>query len=201
VVIHDKNTYRVGNRNLRVKDQTLERLKELDVGFWKSEIYAGEKIPTLKEVLSTVPKDKKLIIEIKSAVKILPFLINDIISAGLKNEQVEFISFKYDVISSLKKEFPKSRSLLLADLDYTWMTKVFSPSLETLIRKAKSTNLDGINVWAGNLLTERFFYEVKWNGLLLYTWTVDDPSKAKQLVEWEIDAITTNKAQWLKNML
>ncbi len=53
VVFHDKTTRRLGGRNESVKNQTLEELKELDVGSWKSEKYKNEKIPTLTEVLAT----------------------------------------------------------------------------------------------------------------------------------------------------
>ena len=38
---------------------------------------------------------------------------------------------------------------------------------------------------------------IKWSDLLLYTWTVNDPEHAKLLVDWEVDAITTDRAQWL----
>lgn len=201
VVIHDKTTKRVGNVHKKVKKQTLAELKQLDVGSWKSEKYNNEKIPTLIEVLNTVPTGKKIIIEIKSSDKIIPSLIDVVKRSGLKVNQVEFISFKYEVITQIKKELPQYKSLLLADLDYSWMTKVFSPSAKELIDKVKQSNLDGINVWAGKLLTERFVYDVKWENLLLYTWTVDKVNKAKELADWHVDAVTTNKAAWMKKEL
>ena len=42
---------------------------------------------------------------------------------------------------------------------------------------------------------------MKESGLKIYTWTVDDPKRAKQLHFDDIDGITTNRAGWLKNKL
>ena len=53
VVIHDLNTKRIGNRNKKVKKQTLAELKELEAGKHKGEKWKDEKIPTLSEVLET----------------------------------------------------------------------------------------------------------------------------------------------------
>ena len=201
VVIHDKNTKRIGNRFEKVKNQTLEELKQLDFGSWKSDEFKDEKIPTLAEVLETVPVNKKLIVEIKSSDKIVPYLIEDIKNSGLQDRQIEIISFKYDVLKQIKGKLPELKMLYLVDLDYTWMTKIFSPPVEKLIKKVDKANLDGLNVWAGKLLTEKFVSTVKWQKLLLYVWTVNDPEHAKILADWKIDAITTDRAQWLKEQL
>jgi glycerophosphoryl diester phosphodiesterase len=201
VVIHDKDTRRTGHRGEKVKYQTLTELKQLDVGSWKADKYKSEKIPTLKEVFQTVPKGKKLIVEIKSSEKIIPSLINDIEESNLENKQIEIISFKYDVIKKIKQFLPSYKALYLVDLDYTWMTKVFSPPVEKLIEKVKSAHLDGLNVWAGKLLTEEFAHKVKSAGLLLYVWTVNDPFHAQKLISWGIDGITTDRAEWMKQKL
>ncbi|MEE9431728.1 MAG: glycerophosphodiester phosphodiesterase [Melioribacteraceae bacterium] len=199
VVIHDYNTKRVGNRNKKVSKQTLSELKELEIGSWKNKKWKDEKIPTLKEVLATVPSDRKIIIEIKSDEEVLPFLKKGVQESGLKNIRVEFISFNYSTIVAAKKTFPKNNCLYLVDLDYTWYTRLISPSVEKIIAKTKEGNLDGINVWAGKLLTKQFAEKVKAADLLLYTWTVNNPQQTRQLIQWQVDGITTDKAQWLKN--
>jgi glycerophosphoryl diester phosphodiesterase len=201
VVIHDFNTKRVGDRNKKTSNQILLELKELDIGSWKNEKWKNEKIPTLKEVLQTVPNKKKIIIEIKSDKKILPFIKDDIKNSKLQAEQIEFISFSYSTIVETKKLFPQNISLYLVDLDYTWYTKLISPPVEKLIAKVKNGNLDGLNVWAGNLLTKEFVHKVKTANLFLYCWTVNNPKQALKLIDWGIDGITTDRAYWLKNEL
>lgn len=201
VVIHDSKTKRIGGRNKKVKHQTLAQLKELDVGSWKNEKYTGEKIPTLKEVLETVPSRKKLIIEVKSGVKTLPYLKKNIEISNLKNYQLEIISFNYAVVAEAKRIFTGNKVLFLADLDYNAFTKLRSPSVEKLIKKTKEANLDGLNVWAGELLTKEFVKKIKSSELYLYVWTVNDPLKAKELIYQGIDGITTDRAQWMKSKL
>ena len=88
--------------------------------------------------------------------------------------------------------------LYLADLDYSWMTKVFAPSVDKLIAKVEEAKLDGLNVWAGKLLTEKFICTVKWKKLLLYVWTVNNLEQAKILADLGIDGITTDRAEWMK---
>ena len=201
VVIHDAKTKRIGGRNKKVKSQTLVQLKELDVGSWKSDKYTGEQIPTLKEVLETVPTGRKLIIEVKSDIKTIPYLKKNVENSGLKNDQIEIISFNYGVVAEAKRILPNHKVLFLADLDYNTYTKLRSPSVEKLIAKAKYANLDGLNVWAGKILTKEFAQKIKSAELLLYVWTVNDPKKAKELVSWGIDGITTDRAKWMRDKL
>ncbi len=201
IVMHDSNTKRTATKNKEISEQTLKELKELDAGSWKDKKWVNEKIPTLKEVLNTVPPNKRLIIEIKSDEKIISYLKEEIQNSALSTNQIEFISFNYSTIVKTKKSFPEYATLYLVDLDYKWYTKIISPSVKKLITKVKEGNLDGLNVWAGKLLTKKFADKVKSAGLLLYVWTVDDPTHARKLVNWGIDAITTNKAQWLSSKL
>ena len=201
VVIHDFNTKRLAGVHKKVAEQTLDELKRLDVGSWKSAKWKGEKIPLLKEVLDTVPAEKKLIIEVKSGTDTISVIRREIEKSTLKPEQVELIGFKLETMSLAKKAFPECNVLWLLDLDYYWYTRIFRPSVSKAILKAKENNLDGLNVWAGNMLDESLIEKVHDAGLLLYCWTVDDIEKAKKLIDGKIDAITTNRAQWLKNKL
>ncbi|MCB0746145.1 MAG: glycerophosphodiester phosphodiesterase, partial [Ignavibacteriae bacterium] len=115
--------------------------------------------------------------------------------------QIEIISFSYASVKNAKLILPEHKILLLADLDYNSYTQLVSPPVEKLIEKVKKANLDGLNVWAGKILTEEFTQKVKSKGLLLYVWTVNDFEKAKELVSWGIDGITTDRANWMREKL
>ena len=58
VVIHDENTGRVGDKNVRVKESTVEVLRKVYLGL-------GQVIPTLEEALTVLPREKLVIIEVK----------------------------------------------------------------------------------------------------------------------------------------
>ena len=63
VVIHDAHTRRTAGVTRRVRAETLDELRALEVGRWKHRRHAGEKIPTLAEVIETVPPGKRLFVE------------------------------------------------------------------------------------------------------------------------------------------
>ena len=66
VVIHDETLQRTTNGSGLVSQFTLAELKDLDAGSWFGPRFAGERIPTLDEVLRTVNGKILLNIEIKS---------------------------------------------------------------------------------------------------------------------------------------
>jgi len=201
VVIHDYITKRTGNVNLKIKNSTLKQIRKVDVGLFKDSKWKGEKIPLLSEVLKTIPPGKKIIIEIKSNKKIIPFLKEELIKFNLKPDQVEIISFSFSTVKESKKQLSQFRALWLLNLDYNWFTKLTSLSGAALLRKAKKSGFDGVNAFAGKRLTEQFIEKAKSLNLLVYTWTVDNPEKALQLAKMSVDAITTNRCYWLKTQL
>lgn len=150
--------------------------------------------------METVPSGKKLIIEIKSSLKIIPFLKKDIDKSDLKNEQIELICFSLSTIAEAKKEMPQFRSLWLQDLDYVWINRVFPPNINRIIATALKHNLDGINVWAGKMLTPLFTNKVKAAHLLLY-WTVNNPNTAQKLFNIGVDGVTTDRQWFIKSEL
>ncbi|MGH7898979.1 MAG: glycerophosphodiester phosphodiesterase family protein, partial [Candidatus Binatia bacterium] len=65
VVIHDYTVDRTTDGSGRVAHLTLGELRTLDAGAWKHPRYAGQRIPTLEEVLRRVPDDGRLLIDPK----------------------------------------------------------------------------------------------------------------------------------------
>jgi glycerophosphoryl diester phosphodiesterase len=67
VVIHDETVDRTTDGRGRVDRLTLAELRRLDAGRWKGERFAGERVPTLREVLEIMPRDLWLNLQIKRA--------------------------------------------------------------------------------------------------------------------------------------
>src|SRR3954468_1570566 len=107
VVIHDPNTRKLAGVNRKVARQTLAELRALDVGRRKGRAWVGEKIPTLEEVLATVPRGKRLFIEIKCGPEIVPELAPVLHRSGCPPEQLVFIGFSFPTMRWLKREFPE----------------------------------------------------------------------------------------------
>lgn len=201
VVIHDKNTLRVTGEKKLVRKSSLIELKLLNAGFYKPGDWGNEHIPTLAEVLKTVPVDGKLIIEIKSNDSILSKLKDELSRSKLKHSQIELIAFNKNTLSKAKNILPEYRMLWLLNLDNILFRLLYCSCKKLIISNVKKLKIDGIDVWAGKLLTPKFITTFKKAGLIVYCWTVDDPEKARALLKNGIDGITTNRAYWIINKL
>ncbi len=201
VVIHDKHTGRIGDVKYRVAKSSLRKLKGVDIGRKKAPHYAGEHIPTLLEVIKTVPRGGKLIIEIKCSKAIIAPLTETLQKSGLENDQFEIISFDLKTLSLAKKTLPQYTMLWLLDLDYHWPHWFLKTNRKMIIRKVIRNRLDGVNARAGKALDKTFVSAFKKEGLLVYAWTVNELAKTEALLENGVDAITTDRAAWLTGQL
>lgn len=199
VVLHDKDTKRVAGVDRLVADQTFAELRQLDVGSWKGKQFAGEKIPTLEEMLATVPAGRRMFVEIKTGPEIVPELDRVLKASGLKPAQTPIISFNAPVVAAMKKRRP--------DLEAYWIVSMKPnkgrkpPTLESLLATAKSVNADGLDLSAAPMLDKPFADKIKAAGLKLYVWTVNELDVAKRMVEIGVDGITTDRPGWLREQL
>jgi glycerophosphoryl diester phosphodiesterase len=65
VVIHDASVDRTTNGRGRVSQLTLEQIRPLDAGRWKSARFRGERVPTLVEALRIMPRNIWLNLHVK----------------------------------------------------------------------------------------------------------------------------------------
>ena len=121
--------------------------------------------------------------------------------SNLSKDQVQIIAFNFKTLAKAKKLMPQYKMLWLLNLDYYFPWWLIHLNKEKIVRKLKKYNLDGVNVWQGKILTKEFIQFFKQKSLLVYTWTVNDPERASQLINYGIDGITTDKAGWLKKQV
>jgi glycerophosphoryl diester phosphodiesterase len=201
VVMHDGNTKRVAGVDKPVVEQTLAELKFLDVGRWKGQAWSGEKIPTLAEVLATIPKEKRMLVEIKCGPEILPELKQVVGESGKSPEQIAFISFSMDVCAAVKKQMPEHRVYFLSGFSQNEKTHAWTPTAEELITSTKKAGIDGVDLACAEPLDRKFISEIKAEGLAVYVWTVDDPDVARRMKDAGVDGITTNRPAFLRERL
>lgn len=201
VCLHDADTKRTTGVLKKVAESTLDELRTLDAGTWKDAKWRGEKLPTLAEALAAIPAGKRLVIEIKAGVEILPELARDLKAAGKPDGQLVIISFKHDVCAGAKRLFPKIPVLYLSSFKQDKSTGAWSPTAAELIQKAKSAGLDGINLSYKGPLDAAFVNQTHAAGLKFYVWTVNDPEIARKLVAAGADGITTDRPGWLRGQL
>lgn len=197
VVIHDKSTLRTGGKLKRISSNTYGNLGMIDVGKFKGIKWKDERIPLLDDVIDKVPKNKILFVEIKSDDRIIKPLKNLIWKKNGNPDQIKFIGFDINTMKLIKIALPEFESYWIIEGKH-YKSKL---SLKKSIEECKAAGLDGLDVQARKYLNSEAIPFIKNNGLRIYTWTVDDPKRAKQLFVDGIDGITTNRANWLKHQI
>ena len=202
VAFHDKTTKRTaGGRDVPVAKQSFAELRKLDAGSWKSPKYAGEKVPTLSEILGTIPDGKRLLIEIKAGPEILPELRRVLDAAGKKPEQTALIGFSYETTEAAKRLFPQLKVFWVVEIEQDEASEEWKPSAAELARDANRARLDGVDFGNSPAVGREFVQTLKDAGLEVYVWTVNDPAQARRFRELGVEGITTDRPGWLREQL
>jgi glycerophosphoryl diester phosphodiesterase len=201
ICIHDGDTKRIAGIEKRVVETPFDELRRLDVGSWKDKRFAGERLPTLEEVLAQVPEGKRFFIEIKCGVEILPHLKRELAATKVRPEQLVIISFNAPVIAAVKKELPGLKAHWLTGYKQDKETKTWSPTHESMLATLKKIGADGLDTNAHETITEAFVKSLREAKYEFHCWTVDDPAVAKRFIKMGVDSITTNRPAWLRERL
>jgi glycerophosphoryl diester phosphodiesterase len=201
IVCHDGDAKRTTGTPRKLAESTLAELRTLDAGSWKDPKWKGEKLPTLEEVLALIPDGRRLVIEVKCGVEVLPELVRVLKASGRPAAQLVIISFHHEVCAQAKQQLPQIPVLFLASFKQDKATGQWSPTPASLIQKAKAAGLDGLNLSFKGPLDAEFVQRTHAAGLKFYVWTVDDAEVAKKLRAAGVDGITTNRPEWLREQL
>jgi len=202
IVIHDKGTKRTAGVAKTVKDCTFDELRQLDVGRWKGNRWAGERLPTLDEVLALLPDQGRLFIEIKVGPKAVRVIEQSICHSKKPFKQMTIISFDAETIAEAKRRLPDVEAYLLAKFEQDRETGKWTPTVDELIERAKALGADGLDVGIKGPLDKEFIDRVHAANLKLYVYTVNDVEQARQLATWGIDGITCdNAAEQIKHLM
>lgn len=200
VCIHDAFTMRTARRPRKVTKATLAELRQLDVGSWKGEQWRGIRIPTLGEVLATVPDGKKMFIEIKSGPEIVPPLKAVLAASGLQDGQAIVISFDARVIVETKRLLPQLKALWITDFKTDKKTGV-RPSAREILETLERIGADGVDCRSHWVVDRQFMQTLRSAQKEVHIWTVDDVFVAKRYLQLGADSLTSNCAGWLKQQL
>lgn len=200
VCIHDADTKRTAGQAKKVAEATLAELRQLDVGSWKGEPWRGARIPTLHEVLATVPEGKRVFIEIKCGPEILPALKEALAGSGLQSGQAIVMSFDATVIAEAKRLLPQLKALWLTDLR-AGLKGGMRPSAKEILQTLEKIGADGVGCRSHPIVDQSFMQALRTAQKEVHIWTVDDVPLAKRYLQLGADTLTSNRAGWLKQQL
>ena len=199
VCIHDADTWRVAGTRRIVAESSLEELRTLDVGSWFAEAWRGARIPTLEEVLATIPTGRALFAEVKSGPELVAPLLAAIRHAGFAAEQLVVISFHAEVIHALKQQAPHAKACWLASCRRDARGR-FQPDSTRVLQTLAECGADGFSAH-GRLDDGAFIRAVQEAGFEFHAWTVNDPVRARWFRGMGARSLTTDFPERLRAAL
>ncbi|WP_411846143.1 glycerophosphodiester phosphodiesterase [Roseibacillus persicicus] len=199
VCIHDSDTKKVAGKTLQIAQSTLAELKTLDVGSWKHRKFENTRIPTLAEVLATVPVGKKIFIEIKTGPEMVAPLQKALARCQLKPEQIVVISFDASFVTAWKKREPDCRTMLI--ISHNRRRWGLSPSGDRTLALLKETGADGLSSNTHRAVNRKFVKRLREAGYEHHVWTVNDSKTARRFLAYGTRSITTDRPGALRKEL
>ncbi len=195
IACHDASTQRTTGTDMDVATTPLATLQTLDAGHWFATDFTGESLPSLDEVLSLLPQDKGIYIEVKSGPELIPVLAKTLEQYALDSWQTVVIAFDPAVIRATRALIPQIRAYWL----YEWHQDPTGPqaSIDTLIHTAQSLGAHGLDLNACAQLDLAAVQAIRAAGLELHVYTVNSLNWAIRCQALEIDSITSDRPDQL----
>lgn len=182
VAIHDATVNRTTNGQGAVHDLTLAELRRLDAGSWFGSEFAGERIPTIEEILEFAKKhDVVFYLELKPSGSWggEHALISALRESG-EIARTVVISFDPAILANARKIEPTVMTGLL-----------FEGQISDPLAKAIEIGARQLAV-RGSLVTPRLLKEARQRDLQVVCWTVNHPAHMRLLSEAGVDGIISD---------
>jgi glycerophosphoryl diester phosphodiesterase len=195
VVIHDDTVDRTTDGQGLVRHLWLDSLKSLDAGSWFGPRFAGERIPTLREVLEWAQDGTLLNIELKGISPRPDGLEHKVIRLAREHRlqgRVMLSSFNPFALRRAKTFDPDIETGLL-----------YSPDLPLFLRRAwlrPFCRPDALHAHH-TLVSEAYMGWARERGYRVNVWTVDDAQDMAGLVSQGVDMIITNRPDVLASVV
>lgn len=202
--IHDGDTSRTCDTKLVVAETACDRLRGLDYGRWKADLFAGETCPTLMEVLATLPPGKRIYIELKTGPEIVLPLHRQLTDSAIDQDAVVLIAFQEATVAACKQHLPGAKAHWLTGFRETvkgsgdWL-----PTPETIGETVRRCGADGVGMQnRPEVIDAAFVAALRAGGVgEFHVWTVDRPEDARYFIGLGAVGITTNRPGFLRAAL
>jgi glycerophosphoryl diester phosphodiesterase len=193
VVLHDFTLRRTARDPRPVRAVSLARIRKLDAGAWWDKKYAGQRVPTLEEVLAFSRNRIGVQIELKRGSPFYP---------GIEKRLLELVDLYADVgrvaVSSFDVGVLETLRGINSVVSLGLLTRNTRP--REILNEAKSLKVSSIHV-SSHRVTKNILEQVHANGLPVYVYTVNRPSLMKRLLAMGVDGLFTNYPDRLRNLL
>jgi len=195
VVMHDPTLERTTDGQGPVVARPLDELKGLDAGAWFGRTFAGERIPTLGELLDLTRGTIRVNVEIKedglgpfSVRELSDRTLDQVVAAGML-VQVLFSSFEPAALERLMARAPAAAVAFLYHRPWRSIREV------TGGRPYSTLNLRHAH------LTREKVETIHRDGMAVNAYTVNGPEEMLRLIRWGVDGIITDYPDRLLEIL
>jgi len=197
VLMHDPSIGRTANGALRppmgnVSALTLDELRKLDVGGWKSERYRGERIPTLEDALLEAAERTALVAEIKVDCS---EQIEQVVRRLKIRDGLFFAGFRLDVLQKLYRTMPEFEVVWLLD-GRDWVGQKAARTLELATESEVTILAPSLATLARP--TTSCAHEM---GLRVWTYECNDVESFRKAIDAGVDGIITNSTSELMQLI
>ena len=198
IVMHDHTLDRTTSGGGKISMTSSAEIEELEAGSWFDSSFAGEKVPTLDEVLQTVNGKAQLLIEVKMGEKFYDGIERTILSLIERYNAEDWCilqSFRDQILDNFKQletEIPLHK-LIVGPIPLTpflYDGKLKMGGIE------KYKDFDGINI-SRNYAKKGLIQNIHDRQQTTYVWTVNDTAQMQKLIDSGVDGIITNHPEYL----
>jgi glycerophosphoryl diester phosphodiesterase len=201
VVIHDPTVDRTTNGHGRIADMTLAQIQALDAGRWFSAGFAGERVPTLDQVLARMKGRLKVLIEPKEmeagrpnsagrGEKLVRLALEAVDRNGMR-DQVRFHTFSPTNLMALHK--------LANGIPYHLLYE-YEDERPTALLLARREHASGFNPRAATTTRSQVAL-AHTLGMTVFLYTIDADGGYSQAADLGADGIVTNDPHGLVEWL
>jgi glycerophosphoryl diester phosphodiesterase len=178
VLLHDRDLKRVAGLSRRLDEMTYDEARRLDVGSWFGPAFAGERVPTLAEVIDLCRGKIRLNIELKffgpdrRLARAVAEIVHD---QGLESDCL-VTSLSYDALREAKRHNPRLRTGLI---------------VAHALGDVSRLDVDALSVRA-DFLSNDLLRAAHRLGREVHVWTVNDARQMTRLMQRGVDNIITS---------
>lgn len=182
VAIHDSTLERTTNGHGLVMAHSLDELRLLDAGSWFSNQFAGERIPTLDEILNFAGQaDIHLYLEIKAGS-----------GYGIERALVTALRGRKEAVRVVVLSFDPHALELVRRLDRVIMSGLlWDDDPAEAVERAMHMGARQLAP-RGDRVNASLIAEAHSNGLQLITWTINEPEHIRDLAAAGVDGIMSD---------
>jgi len=194
VCIHDADAFRTGGQRLVVAKSSLQELRSLEYGRWKAPKFQGEPLPLLTELISIVPENRWLVLELKAGSEIVAPLVEVLSQSHVQLDRLLVIAFDEQVIAEFKRRMPNVLAHWLTDFHWEPESSAWVPSVDTIIKTLQQCGADGLGSEnRPEIVTADFVSRLRSADVRqFHIWTVDSPAEALYYGQLGAFAVTSN---------